>query len=74
MANIHTHTHTHTHTGKMFSMFQQRVYIFTVQTDLSTATSNKEGKVKEEAIHKGRRINGQCLQSLFSTINFKINK
>lgn len=50
---------THTHTGKMFSMFQQRVYIFTVQTDLSTATSNKKGKVKEEATHKGRRINGQ---------------
>lgn len=49
-------------------MFQQKVYTFIVQISLSTTTSNKKGKVKEEAIHKGRRINEYQAHKAFSPL------
>ena len=49
-------------------MFQQKVYTFTVHIGLSTTTPTKKGKVKEEAIHKGRRMKEHQAYKAFSPL------
>lgn len=52
-------------------MFQQKVYTFTVQIGLSTTASTKKGKVKEEAIHKGRMKEHQAYKAFSPLQNLK---